>query len=136
MVQGDALDVAAGALHDPALALPPDEKHRGSAADHATELPPVYEGKPTDTAVYAQDSGELPTEEELHTLRRVADPIPWKAYTIAFVELVERFSYYGTTVVCMSIPFGPIKLVLIPDSSHKFRPAAPSSRLHDRSGLP
>jgi len=43
--------------------------------------------------------GEYPTEEELHHLRRVADKIPWRVYTIAFVELVERFSYYGTTVV-------------------------------------
>jgi len=46
--------------------------------------------------------GELPTEEELHTLRRVSDSIPWRVYTIAFVELCERFSYYGTTVVCKS----------------------------------
>ncbi|MCJ1477219.1 hypothetical protein MMC13_005890 [Lambiella insularis] len=39
-----------------------------------------------------------PTDEELNTLRRVSDSIPWPAYTIAVVELVERFSYYGTTV--------------------------------------
>lgn len=44
--------------------------------------------------------GETPTEAEFHTLRRVADKIPWRVYTIAFVELCERFSYYGTTVVC------------------------------------
>lgn len=56
-------------------------------------------------AAYSFDSSsevsqeELPTDEELHTLRRVADRIPWKVYTIAFVELCERFSYYGTTVV-------------------------------------
>jgi proton-dependent oligopeptide transporter, POT family len=42
---------------------------------------------------------EVPTEEELHTLRRVSGVIPWAAYTIAFVELCERFSYYGTTAV-------------------------------------
>ena len=47
------------------------------------------------------DGREYPTEEEEHTLRRVSDKIPWTAYTIAFVELCERFSYYGTTVVCM-----------------------------------
>jgi POT family proton-dependent oligopeptide transporter len=33
------------------------------------------------------------------TLRRVPAAIPWKIYTIAFVELVERMSYYGTTAV-------------------------------------
>jgi hypothetical protein len=47
-------------------------------------------------------SEEVPTDEELHTLRRVADKIPWKVYTIAFVELCERFSYCGTTFVCKS----------------------------------
>lgn len=44
-----------------------------------------------------------PTEDELHgpnKLRRVAAPIPWSVYTVAFVELCERFSYYGTQVVC------------------------------------
>lgn len=43
--------------------------------------------------------GEVPTEEEYHTLRRVSDNIPWRVYSIALVELCERFSYYGTTVV-------------------------------------
>lgn len=42
---------------------------------------------------------EIPTEEEMHTLRRVSGQIPWAAYTVAFVELCERFSYYGTTAV-------------------------------------
>jgi hypothetical protein len=42
---------------------------------------------------------EIPNDEELHTLRRVSDKIPFKAYTIAFVELVERMSFYGTTQV-------------------------------------
>ena len=48
-----------------------------------------------------------PTPDELHgpnALRRVAAPIPWTVYTVAFVELVERFSYYGTQIVCMSRP--------------------------------
>lgn len=43
---------------------------------------------------------EIPTAEDLATLRRVSGKIPWSAYTIAFVELCERFSYYGTTAVC------------------------------------
>ncbi|KAG5637406.1 hypothetical protein H0H81_004664 [Sphagnurus paluster] len=41
----------------------------------------------------------FPTEEERLTLRRVADTIPWNAYLIAFVELAERFSFYGSSVV-------------------------------------
>ena len=46
----------------------------------------------------------LPTEEELATLPRVSDKIPWKVYTVAFVELCERFSYYGTQVLCKCSP--------------------------------
>ncbi|KAJ7501461.1 peptide transporter PTR2A [Mycena galericulata] len=40
-----------------------------------------------------------PTEEERETLRRVTDAIPWNAYLIAIVELAERFSFYGSSVV-------------------------------------
>lgn len=61
-----------------------------SAVDHA---PPSYVEDSLDR-VY-------PTDEEMATLRRVSDNIPWAAYTVAFVELCERFSYYGTTAVCM-----------------------------------
>lgn len=53
------------------------------------------------------DSGEI-SEEDLRTLRRVAGKIPWQAWTITFVEFCERFSYYGTTVVCMEICICPI----------------------------
>lgn len=42
---------------------------------------------------------EFPTEEERHTLRRIPDRVPWGTYLIAYVELAERFSYYGCTVV-------------------------------------
>ena len=40
-----------------------------------------------------------PSESEMHSLRRVPGKIPWTSYAIAFVELVERFSYYGATAV-------------------------------------
>ncbi|KAI5805465.1 POT family-domain-containing protein [Peziza echinospora] len=36
-----------------------------------------------------------PTEEELSTLRRVADYFPTAAYFVVIVELCERFGYYG-----------------------------------------
>jgi POT family proton-dependent oligopeptide transporter len=39
--------------------------------------------------------GEEPTDEDLVTLPRISGKIPWVAYTIAFVELCERFGYYG-----------------------------------------
>lgn len=40
-----------------------------------------------------------PTKEELGELRRVSDTINWGTYMIAFVELAERFSFYGSTIV-------------------------------------
>ncbi|OCT50523.1 hypothetical protein CLCR_07705 [Cladophialophora carrionii] len=40
-----------------------------------------------------------PTQQELATLPRVSDKIPWRVYTVAFVELCERFSNYGTTIL-------------------------------------
>ncbi|KAF8920832.1 peptide transporter PTR2A [Mucidula mucida] len=45
------------------------------------------------------DGLEFPTKEERATLRRVSDAIPWNAYLIAIVELAERFSFYGCSVV-------------------------------------
>ncbi|KID82631.1 oligopeptide transporter [Metarhizium guizhouense ARSEF 977] len=45
------------------------------------------------------ETSVLPTTEELALLRRVPNHIPLKLFTIAFIELCERFSYYGSTVV-------------------------------------
>lgn len=106
MTTGDSTDVAVGAKHDPALALGPDMNHEGPKSAHVVELPPVVEGKAVEKqAAYEHDDfdeaveGDMPTAEDFENLRRVSDKIPWKVYTIAFVELCERFSYYGTTVV-------------------------------------
>lgn len=64
-----------------------------------TDVPQLSKEHSSDFAHTAD--GELPSEEELHHLRRVSGQVPWSAFTIAFVELCERFSYYGTTAVCM-----------------------------------
>ncbi|OBZ66420.1 putative peptide transporter ptr2 [Grifola frondosa] len=66
------------------------EKKSPSSDDHHlshTEFDSVHEGL------------EFPTDEERDILRRVSDSVPWNAYMIAFIELAERFSYYGATVV-------------------------------------
>ncbi|KAL2835682.1 POT family-domain-containing protein [Aspergillus pseudoustus] len=59
--------------------------------------------KPSTVASHATSSisrgREAPTAQEFKTLRRIAGKVPWVAYTIAFVELCERFSYYGATAV-------------------------------------
>ncbi|KAK2748515.1 hypothetical protein FQN57_000648 [Myotisia sp. PD_48] len=51
---------------------------------------------------------EIPTDEEIRTLRRVSDHIPWITFSIAFVELCERFSYYGTTIVFVNFIQRPL----------------------------
>ncbi|EXJ58817.1 hypothetical protein A1O7_06247 [Cladophialophora yegresii CBS 114405] len=44
--------------------------------------------------VLVDRSGEqYPTSAELKTLRRTHGHVPWLLYTIAFVELCERFAY-------------------------------------------
>lgn len=88
-----------GAKHDPALTLPTDMNHERHGSIHNTELPAVYEGKPT-LATDFHDEDNFPSLEEMTTLPRVSDKIPWRVYTVAFVELCERFSYYGTQILC------------------------------------
>jgi proton-dependent oligopeptide transporter, POT family len=95
---GDSTDVYAGDKHDPALITGSGDPHMQEKDLHITEHPPVYEGSALEQADYYAHEN-MPTAEELHTLRRVPDKIPLKAYTIATVELLERLSYYGTTQV-------------------------------------
>ncbi|KAJ5689832.1 hypothetical protein N7462_004224 [Penicillium macrosclerotiorum] len=49
-----------------------------------------------------------PNDEDLRTLRRVSGHIPWITFTVAFVELCERFSYYGTTAVFVNFIQRPL----------------------------
>ena len=75
---------------------------RSGLADAETHGVPhvVAKGSVDVTRRSVDDSDdELPTEEELHTLRRVSGKIKWAMYTIAFVEACERFSYYGSAVL-------------------------------------
>lgn len=81
-----------------------------SQADRSAHEQKVFQEKGSydaedkvDSETYSAQDVQLhhdsPTEEEKATLRRVPDKIDYRAYLIAFVELCERFSYYGTTVV-------------------------------------
>jgi POT family proton-dependent oligopeptide transporter len=77
-----------------------DPERKNPEAHEAS--PPAYllsEGKATMQESYLSDRDDFPTEEEMRTLRRVPQHIPWKIFTIAFVELCERMSYYGTIVL-------------------------------------
>ncbi|KAH6641633.1 POT family-domain-containing protein [Chaetomium tenue] len=85
---------------DPTSVAVSDDVH-AIVKDKETKLAPTLsaqEDSRLGISVTTAD-GDSPTEEELHTLRRVPDKIPWSIYTIAFIELCERFSYYGTTAV-------------------------------------
>ncbi|KAL0935679.1 peptide transporter Ptr2 (POT family protein) [Colletotrichum truncatum] len=64
----------------------------------------VYDSKSDDEDHYP----DKPTEEELQTLRRVSGPINWSMYTIAFAELCERFSYYGSAVLYTNFVMRPL----------------------------
>jgi len=87
--------------HEPKVATPlyeATEKDLAKAqSNHDSSIvapPPVVEFD-------ADLEGEEPTEEDLATLPRISGKIPWSAFTIAFVELCERFGYYGCAVLCM-----------------------------------
>ena len=106
-----------------------DEKKAMESRKSTTDsLGPVVEFE-------ADLEGEEPTEEDLATLRRVSGRIPWTAFTIAFVELCERFGYYGCQVLCTS----PIVSLLRCGSAdsdrvrrHKLHPAPASDRKSTR----
>ena len=81
---------------------------------------------PADDPFEADLEGEEPTDEDLRTLRRVSGKIPWSAYTICFVELCERFGYYGCQVLCMFNAQSSPRLELIVNCRHKLCPASTS----------
>jgi POT family proton-dependent oligopeptide transporter len=76
---------------------------------------------------------EYPTAQDLKTLRRKSGKIPWTAYTIAFVELCERFSYYGTTAVCRYKTASMMVVMLLTDNySCQFHSTASAKQLQHR----
>lgn len=78
-----------------------DEKHNLAISEKQDfSIEPVSQSYVGDD----DDLKTIPTDEELATLRRVSGKLPWQTFTVAFVELCERFSYYGTTAVCKRKP--------------------------------
>ncbi|KLT43964.1 PTR2-domain-containing protein [Cutaneotrichosporon oleaginosum] len=70
------------------------EKKDGSALAHVSS--PAHDITDPSDPHYGD---EFPTEEEVAHLHRIPDRIPWATYLVAYIELAERFSYYGCTVV-------------------------------------
>ncbi|KAF7760085.1 hypothetical protein Agabi119p4_10761 [Agaricus bisporus var. burnettii] len=81
---------------DIAIAAISEVKQVGSEK-HDPDVKSVSDSEPDLDGIH--DGLTFPTQEELLSLRRVSDAIPWNAYLIAFVELAERFSFYGCSVV-------------------------------------
>ena len=48
------------------------------------------------------------TDDEYQTLRRVAGPLSLSIFSVAFVELCERFSYYGSIAVLVNFVQQPL----------------------------
>lgn len=95
-------------------ALAGEKRHSSSAVSTDINAAPVE--------FEADLIGEEPTEEELRTLRRVSGKIPWQIFTIAFVELCERFGYYGCQVLC-KYRFDRWKGPSLTEHRHQLRPA-------------
>ncbi|KAI6082035.1 POT family protein [Hypoxylon rubiginosum] len=98
---------------------PPVEENHG--VEEKVPNPSAEEKTPINVAAVTSGSGsdveevlrgpngeEYPTKVELDTLRRVKGPINWIIYTIAFIELCERFAYYGTTAVFVNFISQPL----------------------------
>lgn len=95
--------------HEPKVATPMFEASEKEALARTSSSDKAYGRNSTSDNVdhnavvefEADLEGEEPTAEELATLPRVSGKIPWITFTVAFVELCERFGYYGCSVVCM-----------------------------------
>ncbi|KAJ3565846.1 hypothetical protein NPX13_g7348 [Xylaria arbuscula] len=68
----------------------------------------VASGSDTDEPLRGPNGEEYPSKEDLRTLRRVQGHISPIIYTIAFIELCERFAYYGTTAVFVNFIQQPL----------------------------
>lgn len=73
-----------------------DELKAGKGSMDVTNIPDSSQG---DGGLLDDENYPRPTEEEMHTLRRVSGHINWAAYSVAICELGERFSYYGSSIL-------------------------------------
>ena len=80
---------------EPSAAIQGTEREltAGRGSMDPEKYPPQYE------STSDEDREDTPTEEELKTLRRVPAKLHLPVWTIAFAELCERFSYYGSSVL-------------------------------------
>ncbi|KAI1371289.1 PTR2-domain-containing protein [Hypoxylon crocopeplum] len=100
-MSADATRDGVEATHDSSPAVEEKAPIVEEKAPKETDLAAIGSGSGSEVDEHLRGpNGEIyPTKEELETLRRVKGPINWIIYTIAFIELCERFAYYGTTAV-------------------------------------
>jgi dipeptide/tripeptide permease len=86
------------------LVFPGDTAAKQFPADKELEATLYVDEKGTppseeihDTRATSDELGDIPTEEEKATLRRVPGNLPIVAYVICAVEFSERASYYGVS---------------------------------------
>lgn len=86
---------------DIAKAHVPDAAIQGTEKELTAGRGSIDPGKfpPHDELSVEEEYEDTPTEEELRTLRRVSGKLKWAVWTIAFAELCERFSYYGSSIL-------------------------------------
>lgn len=89
---------------DPPQGVIFDDDNKRSIADHLREPKATTRATTDEASVASPDSkpdleGEEPTFWDLDNLPRVSGKIPWQAYTIAVVEMGERFGYNGVAVI-------------------------------------
>lgn len=97
MPAGDVLEVGGAELRAEAM----DEKRNSIAvADTTAQRAASLAASNAHRDDSVTDFEDAPTPEDMVTLRRVPNKIPVKLLSIGFIELCERFSYYGTTIVC------------------------------------
>ncbi|KAH7395394.1 POT family-domain-containing protein [Phaeosphaeria sp. MPI-PUGE-AT-0046c] len=109
----NAVDMAMS--HEPKVATPlfeVSEKQALSGKNHVARSDTTASQQVAPPIEFEADlEGEEPTEEDLLTLRRVSGKIPWTAFTIAFVELCERFGYYGCQVLYTNFIQRPLPVI-------------------------
>jgi proton-dependent oligopeptide transporter, POT family len=85
-------------LHNHPIHEPLAKLSNAAITDGTDELDEKHDAYSESVRPVSTDDGlERPTEEELGTLRRVADKLPLAAMLVVVIEFAERFSYYGTT---------------------------------------
>ncbi|KAL4953051.1 POT family-domain-containing protein [Aspergillus filifer] len=109
MNQADSVEIG-DAIAAQKNAQLPSEKAMIAREASISEAPPSIKEYPSGGEDHDSEALQkiYPTDEEMHTLRRVAGPMNWITFSVAFVELCERFSYYGTTAVFVNFIQQPL----------------------------